>query len=121
MSEKCLDGSSLIKEAQDGHCDGEEVMCTARDGRFAGRKICVEKTFQCDNYLQCEDGKDEEACEEKYKKKRTFKRDHNFICRRTYMNIIKDTGSDKFFPMRAVRWVSVTGGHALAGNAVSCG
>ena len=89
------------------HCDGDEVMCTARDGKFAGKKICVEKKFQCDNHLQCEDGTDEEACEEEYKKRGTFKKDHHFICRKTYMNISNDTGSGKFFPMRAVRWVSV--------------
>ena len=89
------------------YCDGEEVLCTARDGKFAGKKICVEKKFQCDNYLQCEDGKDEEQCEREYKKKVTFKKDHHFICRNTYMNISNDTGSGKFYPMRAVRWVSV--------------
>ena len=82
-------------------------MCTARDGKFAGKKICVEKKFQCDNYLQCEDGQDEKDCEEEYKKKGTFKRDHHFICRNTYMNISNKTGSGKFFPMRAIRWVSV--------------
>ena len=38
------------------HCEKEEeVMCTARDGKFAGKKICVEKKFQCDNYVLCED------------------------------------------------------------------
>ena len=102
-----MDGSSEIKEAEDGHCDGEEVMCTARDGRFAGKKICVEKKFQCDNFLQCEDGQDEEQCEAEYKKKGTFKKDHHFICRKTYMNISNDTDSGKFYPMRAIRWVSV--------------
>ena len=105
--QKCLDGSSEIKEAEDGHCDGEEVMCTARDGRFAGKKICVEKKFQCDNFLQCEDGQDEEQCEEEYKKKGTFKKDHHFICRKLYMNISNETGSGRFFPIRGIRWVSV--------------
>ena len=173
---KCLDGSSDIKEAQDGHCDGEEVMCTAeyytkwdrlrvcitdkykcdgvrhclgaedeancaknstsecygsdcnkaykapigghcekekevmctaRDGFFAGRNICVGKKFQCDNYLQCEDGQDEKQCEEEYKRKRTFKKDQHFICRNPYMTISNDIGSGKFYPMRAIRWVSV--------------
>ena len=91
-----------------GHCEKEEeVMCTARDGKFAGKKICVEKKFQCDNYLQCEDGKDEKQCEQEYKRKRTFKKDHHFICRKPYMNISNETDSGKFYPMRAVRWVSV--------------
>ena len=82
-------------------------MCTARDGKFAGKKICVEKKFQCDNFLQCEDGKDEEACEEEYKKKGTFKKDHHFICNKPYINISNDTDSGKFYPMRAERWVLV--------------
>ena len=173
---KCLDGSSDIKEAEDGHCDGEEVkcwargpknisegrekvcikdqykcdgvlhcykgedetncnqwsntacedsgdcdkaynppprhceteddvMCTARDGKFAGRKICVQKKFQCDNHIQCDDGKDEEMCEEEYKKKRIFKRDHHYICKSPFLNIKNET--DKFFPMRAIRFISL--------------
>merc|ERR1719336_800270 len=86
------------------HCNGEEVLCTARDGKFAGKKICVEKKFQCDNYLQCEDGKDEEGCKDAYKEKRTFKRDHNFKCKSLFLNVSKDKNeTDKFFPMRAIR------------------
>merc|ERR1719461_1301214 len=96
--EKCLDGSSEIKEAEDGHCDGEEVMCTARYGKFPGKKICVEKKFQCDNYLQCEDGKDEEGCKTEYKNKRIFKRDHDFICTSLFLNTSNEK-NDKFFPM----------------------
>ena len=42
-------------------------MCTARDGRWAGSKICVKEEFLCDNFVQCEDGKDEEGCEEQDK------------------------------------------------------
>ena len=82
-------------------------MCTARDGKFVGKKICVEKKFQCDNFLQCEDGQDEEQCEAQYKRKRTFKKDHHFICKSIFMKISNDTGSGKFYPKRAVRWVSV--------------
>ena len=102
--DKCLDGSSEIKEAEDGHCDGEEVMCTARDGKFAGKKICVEKKFQCDNYVLCEDGKDEENCEEEYKKKRIFTRDQRVICRSPFLNITSEENkTGKFFTMRAIR------------------
>ena len=96
----------MIKEAQNGHCGGEELMCTARNGRFtrAGRKICVEKRFQCNNYLQCQDGKDEEDCEEEYKKKRIFKRDHRYICKSPFLNIITgENKTERFFPMRAIR------------------
>ena len=41
------------------------------------------------------------------REKKTFKKDHHFICRNTYMNISNDTDSGKFYPMRAIRWVSV--------------
>ena len=108
IDEKCLDGSSEIKEAEDGHCDGEEVMCTARDGRFAGKKICVEKKFQCDNYLQCEDGTDEKDCKTEYKRRGIFKRDHDFICTSLFLYTINETNqTDKFFPMRAIRCITV--------------
>merc|ERR1712012_821132 len=75
----CEDTSDCVKAYKQPtkvplHCEKEdEVMCTARDGKFAGKKICVEKKFQCDNHLQCQDGKDEALCEEEYKKKGTFK------------------------------------------------
>ena len=36
---------------------------------MAKKKICVGKKFLCDNYLQCEDGKDEEDCEQQHKEK----------------------------------------------------
>ena len=79
-------------------------MCTARDGKFAGKKICVEKKFQCDNYLQCEDGKDEEMCEEEYKKKGFFTRDERVICRSPFLNITSEENKKgKFFPIRAIR------------------
>ena len=54
-----------------------------------------------------------EQCEEEYKKKGTFKKDHHFICRNTYMNINNASGSGKFFPMRGIRWVSVHHRHHL--------
>ena len=79
-------------------------MCTARDGKFAGKKICVEKKFQCDNHLQCQDGKDEEMCEEEYKKKRIFTRDQRVICRSPFLNITsEEIKTGKFFPIRAIR------------------
>ena len=103
--QKCLDGSSEIKEAEDGHCEKEDdVMCTARDWEFEGKKICVAKNFQCDNYLQCRDGKDEEMCEEEYRKKRIFTRDQRVICRSPFLNITSEENkTGKFFPMRAIR------------------
>ena len=79
-------------------------MCTARDGRFAGKKICVEKKFQCDNHLQCEDGKDEEDCEEEYKKKGIFTRDERVICQSPFLNInSEENKTGKFFTMRGIR------------------
>ena len=36
------------------NCEKEDdLLCTARAGEWAGRKICLGKEFQCDNYLQC--------------------------------------------------------------------
>ena len=79
-------------------------MCTARDGKFAGKKICVEKKFQCDNHLQCQDGKDEEMCEGEYKKKGIFTRDQRVICRSPFLNITSEENKKgKFFTMRAIR------------------
>ena len=102
--QKCLGGSNEVEEAEDGHCEKEEVMCTARDGKLAGLKICVEKKFQCDNFLQCSDGKDEEMCELEYHKKGIFRRDQRFICRSSYLNITSEENkSGKFFNMRAIR------------------
>ena len=88
-----------------GHCEKmDDLMCTARDGRLAGWEICVEKKFQCDNYLQCEDGKDEEGCEEEYTRKKLFKRDHDFICKIPFLKIKTEKNTtSKFFPMRAIR------------------
>merc|ERR1712012_1136645 len=98
------DCEKAYKPPTGGHCEKEEeVMCTARDGKFAGTKICVEKKFQCDNHLQCEDGKDEEMCEEEYKKKRIFKRDQRIICRSPFLRISNEKNeTGKFFPMRVI-------------------
>ena len=88
-----------------GYCEKEDdLMCTARDGKFARRTICVGKKFQCDNNLQCEDGKDEEDCEEEYKKKRIFNRDQRVICRSPFFNITSEENKKgKFFTMRGIR------------------
>ena len=108
MNGKWVDGPKCDKAYKPpigGHCEKEEeVMCTARDGKFAGKKICVEKKFQCDNHLQCEDGKDEEDCEEEYKKKGIFTRDQRVICRSPFLNITSEENKKgKFFTMRAIR------------------
>ena len=79
-------------------------MCRARDGKWAGRNICLKKKFLCDNYIQCEDGKDEERCEDEYLRKRTFPRDYNYVCRSVSLSIKKEKNeTGKFFPMRAIR------------------
>ena len=98
--------AKAYKPPTGGHCEKEEVMCTARDGKFVGRKICVGKKFQYDNYLQCEDGKDEEQCEEEYTKKGIFKRDQRIICRSPFLRISNEKNeTGKFFPMRAIRFI----------------
>ena len=78
-------------------------MCTARDGFYAGKKICLKEKFRCDNYLQCEDGRDEEDCDEEYAKKGIFKRDHRHICQSPFLKVIKGNRTSKFFPVRAIR------------------
>ena len=102
FSSRC---NKAFRQPSGGHCGGEgDLMCTARDGRWAGSKICVKEKFLCDNFVQCEDGKDEEGCEEQYKMKRIFKRDHNYICRSPFLNITTEANeTGKFFPMRAIR------------------
>ena len=47
----------------------QRMMESWRDEELAKKKICVGKKFLCNNYLQCEDGKDEEDCEQQYKTK----------------------------------------------------
>ena len=68
------------KQPAGGHCLREEdLLCTARDGRYAGFKICVGKKFHCDNFLQCEDGADEAHCEAEYQEKQIFTSDQKYI------------------------------------------
>ena len=97
------------KQPADGHCKKEDdLICTARDGRYAGNKICLEKKFLCDNHVQCEDGKDEEECEKEYVKKRIFTTDHKYICKSPYLEVRnEDNKTGRFFPIRAVRSISV--------------
>ena len=79
-------------------------MCRARDGRSAGKNICVEKKFVCDNYLQCEDGKDEEDCEEEYARKRVFPRNYNNRGNSPFLVIQKEA---KEIGKRAKKWETV--------------
>ena len=77
-------------------------MCRARDGRSARKNICVEKKFVCDNYLQCEDGKDEDDCEEEYVRKRVFPRNYDYRCKSPFLvtqTEANETG--RFYPQRA--------------------
>ena len=98
-----MGGSSEIKLAHSQNC-GDDLMCRARDGEWAGEKICLKKKFLCDNYIQCEDGKDEESCEDEYLRKRTFPRGYNYVCRSLALNISNEKNeTGKFFPMRAIR------------------
>ena len=115
----CKDGSSKIEPAEDGEWKrkdgrwkwkvsgvedcGEDLMCKARDGKWAGENICLKKKFLCDNYIQCEDGKDEEHCEGEYLRKRIFPRDYRYVCRSLSLNISRENETGKFFPVRAIR------------------
>ena len=79
-------------------------MCTARDGRWAGRKVCLGKRFQCDNYVQCEDARDEQGCEEEYLRKKIFTRNDRFVCPSPFLDTkTEENETGKFFPMRAIR------------------
>ena len=107
-----LDCSSEIKTALDGDC-GMDLMCTARGlftvflntGPMGYRgKICVEKKFQCDNFLQCLNAEDEMDCEEEYVRKGIFTRNDQFLCPSPYLVTSTDENkTGKFFPMRAIR------------------
>ena len=102
---KCTDGSSEIKLADEEQGCQDDLMCTARDGRWAGMKICLMEKFLCDNHIQCQDGVDEEGCEQQYLKKGIFRRDERYICKAPFLEISsEDNKKGKFFPKRAVRW-----------------
>ena len=93
------------KQPAGGHClEEEDLLCTARDGRYAGFKICVGKKFHCDNFLQCEDGADEAHCEAEYQQKQMFTSDQKYICRSPYLEVRNEENeTGRFFPMRGVR------------------
>ena len=103
-SNKCTDGSSEIKLADEEEGCQDDLKCTARDGRWAGMKICLTEKFLCDNHIQCQDGVDEEGCEQQYLKKGIFRRDERYICKVPFLVISsEDNKKGKFFPKRAVR------------------
>ena len=79
-SEYCIDGSSDIKLAEDDDC-GDVLMCTARDGKWAGRKICLEEKYRCDNYVQCTEAEDEYNCEARYCEKGIFPKNDRYVCK----------------------------------------
>ena len=62
-------------------------------------KICLGKRFRCDNYVQCEDARDEDNCEEEYLNRGIFTRNDRFLCGSPYL----ETTAAQFFPMRAIR------------------
>ena len=85
-------------------CTEEDIVCTARDGQWVGEKICLEKKFHCDNFLQCEDGRDEMNCEEEYFTKGIFSPDDDYICKTPFLQTqTEDNLTGRFFPNRAVR------------------
>ena len=106
-TKKCWweDCSKAYQPLPDGHCENkDDLMCRARDGKWAGENICLKKKFLCDNYLQCQDGKDEKQCEDEYLRKGFFPRDYNYVCRSVSLNISNEKNeTGKFFPMRAIR------------------
>ena len=90
-------------------CEEDNIICTARDGYWAGREICLEKRYRCDNFLQCEDGSDEVDCEETYQSKNIFTKDHLFMCKSPFLTIkSKQNKTGKFFPMRGIWYSTVT-------------
>ena len=89
-------------------------MCRARDGRSAGKNICLEKKFVCDNYLQCEDGVDEDDCEKEYFRKRVFPRNYDYRCKSPFLVTQKEANeTEKFFPQRAKKWETVIHLHLI--------
>merc|ERR1712001_616829 len=99
-----MDGSSEIKEEQDEGC-GEKLMCTARDGMWAGKKICVPEKFRCDNFLQCLNAEDEDNCEEEYRREKIFTRNDRHVCKSPFLvTRTEENKTGKFFPIRAIRY-----------------
>ena len=88
-----------------GHCESEDdKICTPRNGKWKGHKICLAKKFQCDNHVQCEDGSDEDNCETVYLEKKLLSKDEDYVCKSPFLvtrNSRNESG--KFFPIRAVR------------------
>ena len=83
---------------------GDDLMYRAKDGKWAGANICLKKKFLCDNFIKCEDGKDDEHCEDEYLRKGIFLRDHHYVCRSLSLNISNEKNeTGKFFPIRAIR------------------
>ena len=99
-----MDGSSEIKEEQGEGC-GEKLKCTARDGKLAGKKICVPEKFRCDNFLQCLNAEDEDNCEEEYRREKIFTRNDRHLCKSPFLvTRTEENKTGKFFPMRAIRY-----------------
>ena len=88
-----------------GSCESEDdLMCTARDGSWAGYKVCLGKKFHCDNHLQCEDGADEEDGEEYYLRNKIFTKNNRYTCKSPFLVVkTKKNQTGKFSPLRAVR------------------
>ena len=80
-------------------------MCTARDGKLAGKKICVPEKFRCDNFLQCLNVEDEDNCEEEYRREKIFTRNDRHVCKSPFLvTRTEENKTGKFFPMRAIRY-----------------
>ena len=88
------------KQLEGGICGEEKLMCTARAGRWAGWRICLSEKFQCDNFVQCEDARDEDNCEEEYLNRGIFTRNDRFLCKSPFLNI---SNGKQWFPMRGIR------------------
>ena len=56
-------------------------MCTARDGKWAGRKICLEEKYRCDNFVQCTEAEDEYNCKARYFEKGIFSKNDRYVCK----------------------------------------
>ena len=60
------------------------LTCTARNGRWKGKTICLDEKYICDNTLQCEEGEDEapvrQSCRKEYVRKKIFLAGETFPC-----------------------------------------